>query len=233
MNRSTNHRQGFTLIELMLAMTYVALLLLAIAMTTMQIGRIYNKGITLKNVNQVGRDVTDELQRSIAGVQPFDVPTHYVSQPGGGRLCLGTYSYVWNFGKALADTSGTLPVMNVYDDPNAGPIHLAKVSDTGAALCTKPYGKISKANAVELLTGGDHDLVIHQFDLAETQRDDLAGQALYAITLSIGTNDQAQLETGDLTCKAPADGAGNDDYCAVNRFDLTARAGNKQEVKSE
>lgn len=233
MNRPTKYRSGFTLIELMLAMTYVALLLLAIAMTTMQIGRIYNKGVTLKNVNQVGRDVSDELQRSIASVQPFDVATRYVNQPGGGRLCLGTYTYVWNYGKALADTSGTLPVLNAYDTAGADPIHLAKVADSGAALCTKPYGKVPRASAVELLTGGDHDLVIHQFDLAETQRDDLAGQALYALTLSIGTNDQAQLETGDLTCKAPADGAGNEDYCAVNRFDLTARAGNKQEVKGE
>ena len=233
MSRLNSYRQGFTLIELMLAMTYVALLLLAIAMTTMQIGRIYNKGITLKNVNQVGRDITDELQRSIGGVQPFDVTTHYVTQQGGGRLCLGTYTYVWNYGKALADTTGTNPVLNVYDVPTGGPIHLAKVSDTGGALCIKPYGKVPKSQAVELLAGGDHDLVIHQFDVAETQRDDLAGQALYAITLSIGTNDQAQLETGDLTCKAPADGVGNEDFCAVNRFDLTARAGNKQEVKSE
>lgn len=235
MNQSTNRRPGFTLIELMLAMTYVALLLLAIAMTTMQIGRIYNKGVTLKNVNQVGRDVTDELQRSIAAVPPFDVPTHYVNPVGGsgGRLCLGTYSYVWNYGAALAGVPGTQSLMNVYDDPNAGPIHLAKVSDTGAALCTKPYGKIPKADAVELLTGGDHDLVVHQFQLAETQRDNLANQALYAITLSIGTNDQTQLESDDLSCKAPANGAGNEDFCSVNRFDLMARAGNKQEAKSE
>lgn len=232
MSQSTKRRAGFTLIELMLAMTYVALLLLAIAMTTMEIGRIYNKGITLKNVNQVGRDVSNELQRSIASVPPFDMTTHYVNQPGGGRLCLGTYSYVWNYGKALADTTGTDPVLNVYDT-GSDQIHFAKVSDTGAQLCTKPYSKMPRDKSIELLLGGDHNLVVHQLDVVETQRDDIANQALYAITMSIGTNDQAQLETGDLTCKAPADGVGNEDYCAVNRFDITARAGNRQEATNE
>lgn len=222
-------RRGFTIIELMLAMSFVAMLLLAIAMTTMQIGSIYNKGVTLKSVNQVGRDISDELQRTIAGVAPFDETTRYIQQVGGGRLCLGTYSYVWNYGSALADTTGTIPLANVYDKNPQDQIHFAKVSDTGAALCATPYSNVvPRANTVELLTGGDHDLAVQQFVLKETQRDNLANQAIYAITMSIGTNDQQQLLlSGDPTCKAPADGVGDENYCAVNRFDIIARAGNK------
>lgn len=219
-------RTGFTLIELMLAMTYVALLLLAIAMTTMQISRIYNKGVTLKSVNQVGRDLSDELQRTIASAPPFDVPTHYVSQAGGGRLCLGNYSYAWNYGTALAGAAGSPKPMNSYAD-SSDVIRFVKVSDTGAALCAVPYPTISRSAAVEQLTGGDHDLVVHQFAVAQTQQDSLSGQALYSLAMTLGTNDQAQLETGDLSCRPPATGAGNEDFCSVNQFDIVARAGNK------
>jgi type II secretory pathway pseudopilin PulG len=221
-------RKGFTLIELMLAMTYVALLLLAIAMTTMQISRIYNKGVTLKSVNQVGRDLSDELQRTIAAGVPFDVSARYVSQSNsGGRLCLGSYSYVWNYGVALTGAAGAPKPMNTYGD-SSDVIHFAKVSDTNASLCSLPYPKVVRANAVELLTGGDHDLVVHQFDVAQQARDDVSGQALYSITMTLGTNDQAQLETGDLSCRPPSTGAGNEDFCSVNRFDIIARAGNRQ-----
>ena len=55
------------------------------------------------------------------------------------------------------------------------------------------------------------------------------GQALYAVTMTIGTNDQQQLVTNDTSCKPPAQGVGNEDYCAVNQFDIVARAGNKSE----
>lgn len=224
MNQPRN--QGFTIVELMLAMTYVALLLLAIAMTTMQISKIYNKGVTLKSVNQVGRDLSDELQRSVASVAPFDPTTHYVSQTGGGRLCLGNYSYVWNYGVALSGAQGGPTPMNTYAD-SSDQIRFAKVSDTGAGLCSVPYQKVVRANATELLSGGDHDLVIHRFDVAQTQRDDVSNQALYSISMVLGTNDQTQLTTDDLSCKPPSEGQGNEDFCSVNRFDIMARAGNK------
>lgn len=220
------HQAGFTIIELMLAMTYVALLLLAIAMTTMQISRIYNKGVTLKSVNQVGRDLSDELQRTIASAPPFDTSTRYVSQTGGGRLCLGNYSYAWNYGTALSGATGAPKPMNTYAD-SSDVIRFIKVSDTGAALCTVPYPAITRAASVEQLTAGDHDLVVHQFDVKQARQDALSGQALYAITITLGTNDQTQIDTANLSCKAPAAGSGNEDFCSVNRFDIIARAGNK------
>ena len=64
MNRAAK-QTGFTLIELMLAMTFISVLLLAIAMTIIQIGTIYNRGVTLKEVSQAARSISDELNRSI------------------------------------------------------------------------------------------------------------------------------------------------------------------------
>lgn len=239
---SHDKTNGFTLIELMLAMTFIAVLLMAIAMTTIQIGNIYNKGITLREVNQAGRAISDELQRSIASASPFDVtpriddsPTtvnsKYIVRDGGGRLCLGRYTYAWNNGKALAETPGGPDIYNNYKnaDGSLTPVRFAKVADSDAALCTNPALNIERESATEMLVSGDRDLVMHNFDIKTNikAQDPTTGQTIYSISMIIGTNDQEQLTTNNASCKPPAEGAGAENYCSVNQFDIIARAGNK------
>jgi type II secretory pathway pseudopilin PulG len=230
-----NHK-GFTLIELMLAMTFIAALLIAIAITTIQISNIYTKGITLREVNQTGRSVSDELQRSIASSVPFDVTprvddspstatSKYVVRDGGGRLCLGNYTYVWNYGKALAGGTGAPAVFNSYSNDKTA-IRFAKVADASGALCADSAATILRANATEMLASGDRDLVMHAFSITRTTDDPGTNQSIYAISMLIGTNDSAQLTTDNTSCKPPAAGVGDESYCSVNQFDIIARAGN-------
>lgn len=223
------NQKGFTLIELMLSMTFIAVLLVAIALTTIQISTIYTKGITLREVNQVGRTVSEELQRNIASSAPFALESRYIERDGGGRLCLGKYSYAWNYGKAIRGGAGAPIVVNKYTDNSA--VNFVKVSDPGASLCSDEDMelKIQKDKAGDLLSSGDRDLVIHDFTIAETKRDDQIGQALYAISMRIGTNDREQLTTNDTSCRPPSEGVGNEAYCAVNQLDIIARAGNESE----
>lgn len=221
---------GFTLIELMLSMAFIAALLVAIAMTTIQISHIYTKGLTLREVNQASRAVAGELQRSISASAPFNVNptspvTKYIVRSGGGRLCIGRYSYAWNYGSALKGGAGAPSVYNTYDD--GSPVHFAKVNDASGSLCSTPSGTIKKSDATEMLASGDRDLVLHAFSITNSATDDTTGQALYAISMTIGTNDQTQLTTDDTSCKPPSQGQGNQDYCSVNQFDLVIRAGNK------
>lgn len=234
MNHDSPQR-GFTLIELMLSMSFIALLLMAVALTTIQISNIYTKGVTLREVNQAGRRLTDEFQRSISTSVPFDVTpkvdaspatamSKYVVRSGGGRLCIGGYSYAWNYGTALAGGAGAPAVFNKYNDGTS--VRFAKVSDASGALCTDPTLSVQKADASEVLSSGDRDLVLHSFSISKTADDASFGQSLYAISFIIGTNDRTQLVTGDASCKPPADGAGGENYCSVNQFDIVARAGN-------
>lgn len=235
MNRA-KMRRGFTIIELMLAMTFISMLLVAIAMTTIQISNIYTKGLTLREVDQAARVISDELQRTIAAAAPFDVTprvddspatatSKYVVRDGGGRLCLGRYSYVWNYGKALSGGAGAPAIFNRYDDGSE--VRFAKVTDAGGALCADATLVVKKADAKDLLVSGDRDLVIHTFTIAQTGNDEEDNQALYAITMTIGTNDRQQLTTDDTSCKPPAEGIGDEAYCSVNQFEIIARAGNK------
>ncbi len=240
MNRAVNNKaSGFTIVELLLAMTFVAILLLVIAITVIQIGNMYNRGLTLRSVDQSGRVITADIRRTINQSQPFSLENNYLSQknpdselsePDGGRLCTGTYTYVWNIGKAIAAGS---PV-NVYDNGEEE-IRLARVKDNGGVYCllanaTEP---IIKDDAVELLSGGDVNLAIQSLSIEEIPSTFNVGQALYRIVLEIGTNDQdainqdVTLNSIDTSCKPPSDDDSNLDFCAVNKFDFTALAGSK------
>ncbi len=227
--------KGFTLIELMLAMTFISVLLIAIAMTTIQISNIYNKGVTLKEVNQAGRSLSDEFQRSVASAVPFDVTpkvdnspatatSKYVVRDGGGRLCLGSYTYAWNYGKTIAGGPGAPSIFNKYDDGST--VRFAKVSDSNGSLCADPTLPVVRASASDLLSSGDRDLVVHALTIKKTADDTGVGQALYAISFVIGTNDREQLTSNDASCKPPSEGTGDEAYCSVNQFDIIARAGN-------
>lgn len=228
---------GFTLIELMLAMGFVSALLVVIAMTVIQIGGIYNKGLTLKDVNQAGRSLASELQRSISQSFSFDLASHYVVQGGatpyGGRLCLGQYSYIWNYGDAVKINNPAR--LNKYAAPNADiKFSFVKIIDPNAHYCLSPSTAIDSAGAIELANVGEHDFAIHNFTVSTvgSASDPKTGQRLYSISFLIGTNDQTAL-TGSLgatRCLIPNEIIINKTpdptYCFVSQFDIVARSGN-------
>jgi len=225
-------KSGFTLIELMLAMGFVSVLLIAIAMTVIQIGNIYNRGLTLKEVNQAGRSLSSELQRSISESAPFNISpgegNRYIKQTWGGRLCLGNYSYIWNYGKDIKSGNSNL---NVYSNPNS-PIRFVKVTDPNTSYCKDPTSKINSSDAVELINVDQHDLVVHSFNIGGDASADNTriGQRLYYIDFVIGTNDgNALMVESGVSCKPPSYIGSDLAYCSVNQFNIVARAGNVAE----
>jgi len=236
-----SNSRGFTLIELTLAMTFVSVLLLAIAMTTIQISNIYNRGLLLKEVNQAGTSLVSELQRGVSSSIPFhtDPSIQFSAGPSfremynGGvlsavRLCTGQYSYIINLGVSLDKPSSWYK--NTYAN-NTQIIRFVKISDPGKSYCIPgPNGKLSAIKyegAVELLGGTQHSLALQSFKVVPGDYDVVAGQQLYVISFFLGTNDQNALNTSDLSCKPPANIGADFNYCAVNQFGITVRAGNK------
>ncbi|NTW61215.1 hypothetical protein HGB24_00820 [Candidatus Saccharibacteria bacterium] len=239
---------GFTLIELMLSMAFVAILLIAIAMTSIQITNTYNRGMVYKGVNQVGRQIASEFQRNISTGSAFDVSSsgkHYLNQTEvGGRLCTGQYTYVWNYGKALQAALKSGDTSKLYNrSVNANTIiSFAKILDQDSAYCTDSTKKIA-ADAVELLNNGSFDLAAHTIDSelnlaiqqfsivqASASPDPKTGQQLYTISFQVGTNnnDTLNFDSSGATCLVT--GAYSDlNYCSVSQFDIVVRAGNAVE----
>lgn len=253
-----NNSQGFTIIELTLSMAFVSVLLVAIAMTVIQISNVYNRGITLKEVNQAGRSLSTDITNSISAATPFSVdpevgdrynnstefakPT-IVSQEWGGALCIGQYSYIYNFGHAISRLDYSR--LNYYAGATktTKTIHFVKIYDPSQIYCETNVANqlttpVDPTKATELIGTGVKDIVIHNFVIQTPIAGDAlndavvtTGQQLYDISFLIGTNDSDALYTGadgDLYCKPPSLSINVDPaYCFVAKFHLVARAGNK------
>lgn len=241
MSHVVKAQRGFTVIELMLAMTFVSVLMMAIAMTVVQLANIYNKGTTLRAVDQAGRAISRDLQATLSSSQPLDVGNDgrggvnfrlqtqvggESSNPDGGRLCTGTYSYIWNTGHGLKT-----PVNRYHE--NDEQIRFVKVRDAGAQYCSDLSLAVNKMDATELLSSGDRELAIQSFRIKPEAVDAVTQQALYRLVVEVGTNDDESLDrsvtisTIDTTCKPPSDEASQRDFCAVNQFEFTVLAGNR------
>ena len=247
--------EGFTLIELMLAMTFVAILLLTIAMTVVQMGTTYNRGMVIKEVNQSARDVADDLRRSVQASGVFEVSDDdtdtmdYVrffmnidgnSVPVSGRLCLGNYSYIWNTASAIetnfVDRARYLTSAGVAGDT----VNFVKVTDTGKKYCAKGTSGalINKhilyadtANATELLKPGDRTIRVLSFKVgtSDTAYDASSGQRLYQVSYTLGTGATSAMQKVSgvpTTCLPPTDSNSNFAYCNVQQFTIVLRAGN-------
>lgn len=255
MNQRGNTR-GFTLIELMLSMTFISVLLLTIALTIIQMSTIYNQGMTLKEVNQAARDVADDLSRTVRGTGVFNVGTgsadtpDYVAArfggttPTGGRLCTGSVSYVWNYAKAVEDAvdKGVNKGHIAYFTDSAGgaegaAVNLVRVPDPGGRYCAKnASGELANRNiayadrdyAKELLKTGDRTIRLIAFSITSTDSayDAANGQRLYTVRYRLGTGSLSAMNTDATQCLPPSEPNANPQYCNVQEFSIVLRAGN-------
>lgn len=239
MTQARNTTSGFTIIEVTLSMAFISMLLLAIALLTLQISAIYNKGLTTRAVNEAGQLISSDIQRTINESKSVG----YATNPGdgtektGGRLCADLTVYAWNYGKSLKENG-----FNKFDNGDSRLMRLVKFPSGGEDYCTAVDGKyldIPHSTVTDLLTAGDADLAVHKLTVNTT--DGLTGQAvdgdttgsqrIYEITLVVGTSEKSILESNvsNEGCADPnANGSKVDDqYCAVNEFVFTARTGNR------
>lgn len=228
---------GFTLVELTLAMAFISLLLLGIALLTLQISVIYNKGLTTRAVNEAGQLVSADIQRSLDSSK--SVAVKYAENggvPTGGRLCADLTVYAWNYGKYLTDTNAFNKYQTGFGPGITKPIRMVKFPSDGVDYCTAVHGVYPgvPAGANDLLTSGDVDLAVHAFTInkdtggayGEPVFGDASGaQRIYQVSIVIGTSEQSILDSNVEGCKVPENKL-EDQYCSVNRFSFTARAGN-------
>lgn len=250
MNQPINvHQQkrGFTLIELMLSMTFVSVLLMGIAMTVIQMATIYNRGMTVKEVNQSARDISDDMRRGVAASEVFivnadgsDSADSLIVRSGateiGGRLCTGTFSYLWNYSRPIeggTDTNLTR-VLNAAGVPGEA-IRFVKVPDTGKKYCLRAGATLVNRNIIDadvqvmtnLLDEGDHKLGVLKVEISTTDSayDVGTGQRIYSMNYILGTGDTSAMDLNTYSCLPPDTAGANLTYCNVQSFNIVLRVG--------
>lgn len=228
MTSKNKYTQGFTLVELSLVMAFISLLLLAILFSTIHMGKIYAKGVTNKQINQVGRELVDTIRRDFLVADAARI-TSYPAVPAGsssGRLCLGKVSYVWNTAATLASEAERSHA--IKDKDGTTPVILSRVLDAGGSLCANPGGGYLTSltgfdNATALLSGEGRVLAV--YDLAFNTLARQGSDGLYSLDITIGTNDPSIVDTDAKQCKPPSDHSSNFEYCSVATFNIIVRTG--------
>lgn len=235
--------QGFTLIELTLAMSFVAVLLISVAMLSIQLTNQYSRGLTLKEVAQSGTEVTNDIKRTMsqAQIQNGGVRVRAISG-GGWALCTGSYSYIASSPASLeaGNGNGDGNAIRVGTSGSTTMARFAKVRDLGGSLCNSDTILNTNKNYVtddvsELLAGGSRLLAVRSMSVSPNglpgtgdplYQEFQQGRGIYTVNISIGAGLSSELQSTTV-CKPPKDASGeaNIDYCAVNSFSFTTRVG--------
>ncbi|MDX1765796.1 MAG: prepilin-type N-terminal cleavage/methylation domain-containing protein [Candidatus Saccharimonadales bacterium] len=129
-NTIRTNNQGFTLIELILALAFFSFVLLFAIAGFVQINRSYNKGITVKRVHESGRLVIEDIARVIRTSQgPVD--TSKVNLVGTRRFCVGGVRFAWN---EIGDGASRETFFN-------GGGKMINLSRTQSGACTDPINE--------------------------------------------------------------------------------------------
>ncbi len=231
MTYRNNKDQGFTIVELTLAMTFISILLLAIVMLIFQIGDVYTKGMTLREVDRAGQVISSDIQRELnqSGKNKDEVLS--VLKQTGGRLCVGATVYAWNYGKYLKSSTPGATINQRDGDAsnNKSDIRFVKFAAGAGKYCEvdQQSGRYLPipADASELLGEGVGDIAIHTSTYGAVSL--VGDQTLYSISLRVGTETNSVNQGGVIGCQPGLDV--DETRCAVNDFSFTARAGKKDD----
>ncbi len=191
--------KGFTLTELMLAMGFLAFVLLFIVTAMVQYMNIYSKGVVMKDINQAGRTAFEEITRNVR------INSANVRQMLNGRLCAGSQAYIWN----------TESTQNKYTTGERIE-GLIRVPDSAGELCAADaaggLAPVSRANEAVIAGAA---VGVQSFSARKSD-------GLYELSLTLSTVGDNKPINGTNEC--PPGKAG--EYCAVATFSTMVAARN-------
>ena len=127
----TTAESGFTLIELMIATTVLAVLLLLVTVIISSIGNLYYKGINQARIQDTTRTITNQVSQDLELSNGF-TPTSNVPLPGNmppaapEAYCIGNVRYSFVVGAQLGSPTGSTHV--IWRDTNPNPAGVCTVA---------------------------------------------------------------------------------------------------------
>ena len=210
----TNKQRGFTLTELMLSLAFISFLLLFLLTGIVQLTRTYNKGVSIRQINQSGRQFTEDFQRTARYARVSDVKW----DPANQRLCINGVTYAWNTGDPTA-----VPVTSLKNRySTAGPvITMVRTKDPGGAYCFNGTANIipRDARTTEVLPT---TLNVQRVEFLPPALPDPSIVKLSIVFSTGGGNAPTSIGPATLTStgfECPGGGAGA--FCALADFDAT------------
>lgn len=223
---SLKRQQGFTLIELMLVIAFLGTLMLVTSSSIMQAINIYNKGVAIKQINQAGRALVEDINRlssSGAEVEILDNGTAGCLRIGftgsDGRV------FLWN--SLEKGKGGTAPSPSPTDDKkwekDGQEISLVRSNQNAetASYCYLPSVTVpglSAADAATMTSVLNERIAVLSVDITESTDSSLKKIAFWIGTGTAGEGgQQINFDTVNRTWSCPGGFLG--EFCAVSKFE--------------
>jgi prepilin-type N-terminal cleavage/methylation domain-containing protein len=216
----TNNKSGFTIVELLIATSVFAIVLIVAQAMFVQIGHLFYRGVSITNTQAAADHIFQDINGNFQNAQTFQVG-NYSASGGYDYYCIGNTRYTYHIDNMI--------------DTDAAPVHTAggnfgilkdTLKGTGNA-CATPcqesdpcVGGAALSNPVELL--GDH-MRVEKFLISQPVKT----SNLFNVSIIIAYGD-----TNSLTYKDPADlstvlckGEEHNNFCAVSSINTAIYKG--------
>jgi len=203
------NQKGFTIIELMIASSVFAIVLILISMGLIQVGRLFYKGISITNTQEVARIVTDDISDAIrfsgqSVTTPIAVGTDGLSQ----GFCAGNKRYSYILDRQLVDAS-----------PGAGQsLHVLVVDEVNSCNGSTQAQSVTGSGA---LTTTSRELMGLRMRLAGLSLQPVIlpdRSDIYTLTIRIVFGDADLLVSGNQNCRTDTAGS---QFCSAAELSTT------------
>jgi prepilin-type N-terminal cleavage/methylation domain-containing protein len=201
-------QKGFTIVELMIATSVFAVVLIICTIAMLQIGRTYYKGITSTRTQETAREIVDEVARAI---QYGSGRPETLTAGGNTGYCIGNKRYSYDLDWQVADNPNTSQNQSrhalVVDD-------IACAGSAALAVAPSP-----PANPITAAGVGEnpHELINTRMRLMRftVQQVGAADSNLYRIIVRVVSGDNDLLTSDHMNCSSQRAGG---QFCAVSEL---------------
>ena len=130
MSQRRDKKSGFTIVEVTIAMAFIAVLVITLLMVGMRIASLYNKGITIRDVNSASRNIIRSMQDDIAASSSRMVVFYRKASSGSGggggssSASSGAVKFATNLEEATKEKIHTTTILIQAGDCVQGVIHI-------------------------------------------------------------------------------------------------------------
>ncbi len=171
MHKTKNKSGGFTIIELMIAISIFALVLMALSAVMIQIGRAYYRSVYTSRTQDAMRNISDNITRSI---QFSGNPVIKGSSPNFDAVCIGSTRYTYALNSEVGAGGQALWRDRVFASGSCDPLDLSSIptGNEGSELLSENMRLL--AFSVEEVPGSTREYVV-RIDVGYGDDDQMEG----------------------------------------------------------
>ncbi len=205
-NRQIDNSKGFTIVELMIATTVLAVILLLVTVMMTNIGNLYYKGVNQSRIQDDVRNVTEEISQDLE-LNDQSVSSATVTRAYGGAVTM--YAY------CVGDTRYSY-ALNLQIGGGSGQIQHVLWRDTYTKACTPIDLSLSQPESGSNAGTDGVELIAPNSLLTAFS---ITANSPYTISVGMAYGDTSLLNISgtNTTCK---EGTG-DDFCATASLTTT------------